>query len=290
MQIKLTKYAWVVCMMFIISPLKMQAQTNNQWFSWSDGKTLPVKEGLSNAIAGISNGVLIVAGGSNFNLPIQQGGKKQVHDLIYVATDDNTMNWITAGRLPAPLVNAAVVNFNGGLLVLGGTDGTNTSDQVFLLRWNTALSKIEIDSTFARLPLPLSSLSAAKLGNSIYIAGGQDAQNKPQGGFWRLKLEPGEHAGVQQWEALQTWPAAARFGAAMVAQGNGEQECLYLLGGKGTGGYLKDAFSYDPKKSRWKAIAALPRPALFSPYIALGKPTWSYLADQTGMMPTRPST
>ncbi len=194
-----------------------------------------------------------------------------MHDLIYVATDDNTMNWITAGKLPVPLANAAVVNVNDGLLVLGGTDGTKVSDQVLLLRWNPALGKVEMDSSFARLPLPLSSLSAAKVGNSIYIAGGQDAGNKPQGGFWRLQLGEGDNPAPQQWEALQTWPGSARFGASNGCPGQREYEFLYLLGGKGATGYFQDAFSYDPKKSKWKVIAALPRPALFSPYIALGQ-------------------
>jgi SSS family solute:Na+ symporter len=272
MQIKLIKYAWVLCMTFItIIPFKMQAQHNSQWFSWGSAKALPVKEGLSNTITGISNGALIVAGGSNFNQPIQQGGKKQVHDQIYVAADDKAMNWMTAGKLPIPLANAAVVNLKDGLLVIGGTDGNRTSDRVFLLRWNPALHKIEMDSSFARLPLPLSSLSAAKVGSSIYIAGGQDAGNKPQQGFWKLKLEGEEGTAAQQWQPLQSWPGAARFGAAMVAQSNGEYDCLYLLGGKGATGYFKDAFCYDTKKNKWKTLAALPRPALFSPFIALGQ-------------------
>ncbi len=78
MQIKRTKYATVLCMMFIvIAHFEMHAQSNNQWFSWTGSKTLPVKMGLSNAITGISNGALVVAGGSNFSAPIQEGGKSR---------------------------------------------------------------------------------------------------------------------------------------------------------------------------------------------------------------------
>lgn len=253
------KYIYLLCV--VLFSLKVQAQ---QWFSWNKTLELPVKEGLSNTITGISNGVLIVAGGSNFDRPIQEGGQKIIYDKIYVATDVNTMNWKEAGNLPFPLANAAVVNTNNGLLVIGGTDGKSNSDKVFLLRWNPVTNKVETDTTYPRLPAKRSSLSATKAGNSIYVAAGQDDAGQPSQGFWKLDLTKPE------WQALPSWPGAARTGAVMLTQSNGEYECLYLFGGKGTAGYLKDAFAYNTNKRAWKTLAALPRPAWFSPAIVLG--------------------
>ncbi|MRG44957.1 sodium/solute symporter [Chitinophaga sp. SYP-B3965] len=253
------KYIWWLCLCLI--PATMQAQ----WFSWDKAKDLPVKEGLSNTITGISNGALIVAGGSNFNQPIQEGGQKIIHDRIYVATDGNNMNWKEAGRLPFPLANAAVVNLNNGLLAIGGTDGKETKNHVLLLTWNAVTGQVDIDTTFPKLPIPLSSISAARAGNYIYIAGGQDATGKPQQTFWSIEI------GQQQWKPLPAWPGTARFGAVMVTQGNGEYDNLYLFGGKGTAGYLQDAYAYDIRKNKWKSLTPIPRPAWYSPAITLGQ-------------------
>jgi SSS family transporter len=255
----------------IIIPVKMYAQNNSQWFSWGSSKELPVKEGLSNAITGISNGVLIVAGGNNFKGLIQEGGTKVVYDQIYIAADARALNWVDAGKLPGPLANAAVVGFKDGLLVLGGTTGQQASDHVFFMRWNAGTGKIETDSSYTKLPVALSSLSAAKIGNNIYVAGGQDETGQPQQLFYKLELDEDDRAEGQAWVKLPTWPGAARFGAVLTAQSNGEYECLYFFGGKGAGGYLKDNYAYDPRRNTWKRLMPLPRPALYSPYLAMGQ-------------------
>ena len=272
MKFRLKKIARLLgAILIIISPVKMYAQNNTQWFLWNSSAKLPVKEGLSNTITGVSDGVLLVAGGNNFDKPIQQGGVKKVYDQIYVATDTKKINWKNVGHLPFPLANAAVVTFNNGLLVIGGTDGKNTSAKVFLLKWNTTKQKIEIDSSFANLPIPLSSLAAAKIGNTIYIAGGQDINNQPKHVFYELKVTENGSAINTQWEELTAWPGGAKFGAVMVAQSNGEYDCIYLMGGKGMDGYSNDVFSFDPRKKQWQKKASLPRPALFSPYLAMGQ-------------------
>lgn len=256
-------WLWSIGILMMM-PVKLQAQG----LLWDKPGSLPVKEGLSHAIAGISNGVLMVAGGSNFDRPIQQGGQKIIYDRIYVTKDANAAEWIEAGRLPTPLANAAVVNLDGGLLVMGGRDGQSVSDRIFLLRWNPAAKKIETDTAFPKLPAALHSLSAARIGHHIYIAGGQDDNNIPQQVFRRLDLSP---EGGRQWQSLPPWPGAARSGAVMAAQSNGEYECLYFFGGKGTTGYLKDGFSYDPRRNQWKPVETLPRAAFYSSALPLGQ-------------------
>ena len=239
---------WIL---LLTGPAKVLAQN---WFQWQPSKALPVKEGLSNTITGLSNGAFIVAGGSNYHQPIRDGGKKIVHDEIYVATDLHSMTWRAAGKLPWPLSNAAVLPLPNGLLVIGGMNGATASDRVFLLSYDAGV--ITIDSSFPKLPVPMSSPSAAMVGKNIYVAGGNS--------FYPLDFNT--------WKILPAWHVAARWGAAMVAQHNGEYDCLYLFGGKSPNGeYLKDAFVFDIKRNQWKTIAGLPRPAFFSSSMALGQ-------------------
>jgi solute:Na+ symporter, SSS family len=264
------RYACLVCIIFLAGPATLLAQNSSRWFLWESSATLPVKEGLSHAITGTSNGALIVAGGSNFNQPIQEGGKKIVHAAIYVATDPNSMNWREAGRLPWPLSNAAVLPWGNGLLVIGGTHGETASDRVFLMTWDPTTGTVKIDSSFAKLPVPLTSPAAAKTGNTVFVAGGQLTDSTAQKVFYSLAI--GEQGtATNSWTLMPAWPGAARFGAAMVAQSNGEYECLYLIGGRLQNEYLKDAYVFDPRRKKWKPIASLPRPAFFTPSIALGQ-------------------
>ena len=272
MQVNLSKHLRSLSILLILFiPAKMVAQNNNQWFSWGSSKTLPDKSGLSNAVTGLSNGMLILAGGNNFDKPIQEGGVKIVHDQIYVSKNPDALSWITAGRLPFPLTNAAFLNYKDGLLVLGGTNGQQTSDQVFFMRWNEESGKIDFDRAYPRLPRSLSALSAARIGNSIYIAGGQDQLGKAQLLFYKLELKPGKDPQSARWEQLTAWPGVGRFGAAIVTQSNGEAEQLYFFGGKSQDGYLKDAYAYDPAKNKWRRISSLPRAALYSAILPMGQ-------------------
>ncbi len=265
------KYTFLVFMILMTGPAHLLAQENNQWFQWEKAALLPVEQGLSHTITGISHGALIVAGGSHFDRRIQEGGKKIIHDKIYVATDADSMHWREAGRLPWPISNAAVLPWDNGLLVIGGMHGETPSDRVFLLSWNAGLNSVSIDSSFPRLPLPLSSPSAARSGKNIFVGSGQGADNNPQQSFYSIGLGEQGGAPTGRWKLMPAFPGPARFGATMVAQSNGEYDCLYLFGGKGANGYLKDAFSFDIKRNQWKQINSLPRAALFSPTIPLGQ-------------------
>lgn len=259
------------CLLCIITA---NAQNTN-WFNWKTGKTLPVKAGLSSAITGISNGVLIVAGGNNFNEPILQGGQKVINDDIYVCTNpaDAQLHWIKAGKLPYPLSNTAVVQYENGLLCLGGTDGKQNYAKVFHLSWNAASRQVEIKTDYPDLPVALSDMATAKLGARIYLAGGKTIDNVAQANFWVLSKET--VAGDKPaWKQLKSWPGVPRFGASLIVQNNGERNCLYLIGGKSGKTYLKDAYRFDvyiTDADPWKRIADLPRPNVFAAGIAYGQ-------------------
>lgn len=103
---------------------------------WDTVATLPVS--VSGAFCGISNDMLIVAGGSNFpDAKPWEGGKKKYWNKIYVidiknhyqlaSTDDTLMNKTAYG---------ASVNVADGLLCIGGENENGVLKDVFLLRWN----------------------------------------------------------------------------------------------------------------------------------------------------------
>ncbi|MEC3878965.1 Kelch repeat-containing protein [Parapedobacter sp. 10938] len=250
---------------FLVMPGTLMAQD----LSWNLAGSLPVEKGLSGMVAGVSNGALIVAGGSNFSAPILQGGTKVFYDDIYVATDLAQLNWRHAGKLPKVLANSASVCVGGGILVMGGTDGSSVSDDVFFLAWDETTQRITIDSSFPRLPYPVESLSATCLQHTVYVAGGNAADGKSKHNFWKLKLEGTVDIPRAQWEEMPPWPGAERAGSVLVGYADGVCERIYLFGGKGTQ-YYSDAYAYDPQSNTWKILAPLPRPAYFSHAVTMG--------------------
>jgi SSS family transporter len=257
-----------LCVCFYPS-IKVQCQ-DHHWLQWGKQMQLPVSKGLSNMIAGSSNQTLIVAGGSNFTRPKWDGGEKLYHDSIFVLSDLNRGKWVCAGRLPRRLAESAAVPYKDGLLCFGGTDGKQVFSDVFFLRWNSSRKTVEINASYPALPKPLSALAAEIVGDKVYITGGRDHQNNINNDFWYIDLEAGEEKQVA-WRQLPSQPGAARFGANLKAQNNGEYTSLYLFGGKSSDSYLKDAFVYDLTKNNWRRIADLPRPALFAATATLGQ-------------------
>lgn len=255
------RYVWLLYFVFIIVPVGLLAQDDTRWLVWDKPAVLPVARGLHHAIAGISNGALVIAGGNN---------ETGACDSIYVATDDAAMNWRAVGQLPWPVSKAAVLPYGNGLLVIGGANGTSASDRVFVMTWEQGNGTIKIDSSFAKLPQPLMSPSAAKAGNKVYVAGVELSNGTAQKTVYSLDLGEQRNA-ASNWISVPAWPGAARYGATLITQTNGEYECLYLLGGKDHNENLKDGYVFDARRNQWKPIAGLPGPAFNSSSIALGQ-------------------
>lgn len=262
----------------LLNIVQVKAQGGQDWFIWKSSKRLPGKDGLSGTITGLSNGALIVAGGSNFDGPLLQGGKKKVYDDIYVCTNPSvdSLTWIKAGKLPSPITDAATVPHGNGLLCVGGSDGKRPHSNVFHISWDYVKRVIRIDDNYPDLPVALSGLSAAKQGNRVYVAGGRTIENMPSAGFWSLVIDV-EQGSTQQsysWDKLTALPGGGRFGAALVSQNDGGSNCIYLAGGKSAGTYLNDLYKYKHHPRRggeWTKLANLPRPAFFPSSTAYGQ-------------------
>ncbi len=238
--------------------------------SWHIVNSFPVERGLSGSIAGISNGTLLLIGGSNFSHPILEGGKKKIYDDIYIAVDADHPQWQHVGKFPYALTDAVTVSFDDGLFVLGGTDGIMCHQQVSFVSWKADKGEVSIDTSYPDLPKAMSGLSAARIGDDLYVVGGREIDGTMVHDFWKLHLSKETPALERKWEPLPAWPGPARAGASLVVQHDGENEKLFLFGGKGVD-YYDDAYVFDVVTGTWEVLPTLPRPAYFSNTLAVGQ-------------------
>lgn len=268
--------ALTLCFAMLTSDLSAQKHKGG-WLQWSELPPLPDSLGLGGAFIGESNGVLIVAGGSNFKKPTWEGGEKMFHRAIFVLEKTVAGNyvWNNMGNLPYAVSNGACVTTTEGILCMGGTNGVNDLDKVIGIRWNSKDRKIEIDENYPPLPQGCSYLAATLSGNQVYVAGGKNAKH-PEGmdNFWTLNLSQNNSPDFD-WKILPGWPGADRSGAVLVSQRNGGYDCIYLFSGKSGANYLVDAYQYSPSKEdlqgRWMQKTDLPNAVMVAAATTFGQ-------------------
>ncbi|MGX5820314.1 sodium:solute symporter family transporter [Chitinophaga lutea] len=264
------KRVWLLAVCLITIQAAAQDHTNETFFNWREEASLPDADGLAGGYAGVSNGALILAGGTNFpgDKRPWADGVKTWHDTIYVL-DQAGGSWKAAGRLPRPMGYGVSLSWDNGLLCIGGGDAERNYSDVFLLRY--AGGKIETIK-YPSLPIPLVNACGAIAGNTLYIAGGVKTLNGPATQqCWSLDLNGGS-----AWKALPTLPGEAR----MLAMAGAHDGNFFVFGGvalhNGQRQYLRDAWEYKPA-SGWKRIADLP-------YALAAAPTPAYNAGQSHML------
>jgi SSS family solute:Na+ symporter len=265
---------------------------------WDELPPLPDEFGFGGPFAGVHNGALIVAGGTNFPDGSPWGdkpGKKRWHNRIYVLPSP-TSNWLNIGKLPKRLAYGASISTDDGLILIGGEeDGTPVAD-VYRLQWNGSAEKIKIDTLLPPLPKAASYISGTRIGSTIYVAASlcsDGADRLDTKVFWALNLTSLEDStnslnGSSKaqgdvkpvWQELPTWPGSPRHKMVVVAQANAAgRPCVYLFGGtnprfdpenageKASDDFFADAYRYLPQSKdeknngghgQWKRIADMP--------------------------------
>ncbi len=218
--------------------------------------------GLSGAFAGVHNDAYIIAGGIR---SIKRGDESENiwSDEIYVLEKnaDGNYQWNDRNKhkLPRPLAQGVAITTTEGILCIGGSDENECSSAVYLLRWNSAEQQVEID-TMPSLPRPLALMSGAKIGNSVYIAGGQESikNARATNNFWTLNLvqEKGQN---NHWRELSPWPGPARIEPVAIEQSDGVIDAFYLFGGhslepESEDNVLTDSYHFNPESGEWKRI------------------------------------
>jgi sialidase-1 len=218
----------------------------------------PLPRGLAGAMSGDVRGQLVVAGGTHWTKPPDQGGTKQWSDEVF-ALGPRDSTWRSVGRLEHPVATAAAVATARGLVVAGGGDARAHFDGAMLLDI--------VDGQLSRtglppLPRPAALLAGARLGERVYVAGGSSGAEATEArrAFWMLDLQ---HLN-RGWQELEPWPGPARILPCLVAQGGS----LYLVSGselladpqgKPSRRYLADAYRYSAL-SGWQRLADPPVP------------------------------
>lgn len=241
---------------------------------WSVAAMLPPAAGLhqqpgvAGPVAGISNGLLIVAGGANFpdGMPWNGGVKKYKQD-IYIFRQDEKGHMLPGNvsrqTLPQPVAYSANVSMPDGLIYLGGENTNGPTGNVIRLTVN---NDGEINFTrLPPLPLPLTNLSAACYGHTLYVAGGESV-NGTSNKFFSLDVStPGA-----AWQTLPDMPTAASH-AVMAVQDGG----VYLIGGRrknsnGISDIFNTTYRYDLQKHTWALKAPLPYAVAAGSGVAIG--------------------
>lgn len=186
--------------------------------------------------------------------------------------------WQPRSLMPISRTRGAGVHLpsNGRIYALGGETANG----------NTELPIEEYDpvadawSLRSYLPVPVSNVGAAVIGNAIYVAGGYNAQ---QGGAqpWLQIYYPLEDRA----EVVLSDPLpAARMGAGVAAHGNR----LYVIGGSDNSFVgTNTVFEYDPSRpagSRWAGKTPMRSPRLFLAAASLNGSIYA-----VGGMPGAPS-
>ena len=256
------KAVWLLALM-------LPAASGAEFYSWGTLAELRAPLGVAGAFAGVSNGVLVVAGGAHFQVSPYEGGAKIWLDPIYVL-DDPAGRWREAGRLDHPLAYGGSVTTPDGVVLIGGSDSGQHYAEVVRLR--VANERVEKDE-LPDLPQPCANMGVALLGDVIYVAGGQAAPGSTSAlkNFWRLDLS----RQPLRWETLAPWGGPARILPVVAAQDG----AVYVISGAellpdGAGGatrrFLTDAWRYRPKKG-WERVADAPRAMVAAPVVAEGQ-------------------
>lgn len=233
---------------------------------------IPDALGLAGPLCGISNGALIVAGGTNFPEKMPwENGKKVWHDELYVLESPTATQWKSGFKLPKLLAYGTAVATPRGLLCIGGGDVKVPSADVMLLQWKDDQVHVE---KLKDLPMALAGCSAAVLGDRVYVAGGsQGADAAAQASehvFYSLDLKRSD----ANWQTLEAWPGPERFYAVVAAS----RDSIYIMSGmqrttdaagKVKLACLTDGYRYQPSShgntGKWTKMADLPRAHAASP-------------------------
>ena len=140
-----------------------------------------------------------------------------------------------------------------GIVCIGGNDQDRLYDEVFLMQWDPTSLNLHL-TPWPTLPLPLANMAGARIGDVIYLAGGESTEGA---GNYFYALNTATPSSLQAgWQALPSWPGPQRTHSVAAAQNEGEHEAFYLMGGRylneeGAFTLLNDVYSFHPPSNTW---------------------------------------
>ena len=249
---------------------------NINWsqFGWLPEGNNNREAGLAGSFTGVTDNIVWIAGGSNFSNGLPwEGGTKIFHDTIYYFQQrkDKTGLVLLAKRdlLPEPIAYGSSIPVKNGVICLGGQNQSGFSEKVLLATIEKTSVSLHLKS-LPDLPLGLANTAGAFYNNKIYIAGGESI-NGPTNQLLSLDIYSGE----SQWQSLARLPIALSH-AVMVAQKDGKDTSLYLIGGRrkdsnGVSELYASVFKYNITTNQWISSEPLPYALSAQTGIAFGE-------------------
>jgi N-acetylneuraminic acid mutarotase len=209
---------------------------------------------------------LYIAGGYH-GTPHQYSREGQVQDVQRLALTapaaEGGKGWERIGSLPEGTQGLALIEHNGRLCRFGGSIAKNSEDQPSDMRSSAAAACMDTKTgswqTLPDLPIGLSSHAAARVGSTVYVAGGWTLTGEARGPFngnvYTLDLSAPDRG----WQTEKA--PDARRGAALAAVG----DSLVLVGGiSAQGKQLREVGVYDTRARKWSAAPEYPEDAFGS--------------------------
>jgi N-acetylneuraminate epimerase len=213
--------------------------------------------GFAGAINGITNDVLIVTGGANFQDKMPwEGGKKHYSKEIHVLQKcDNTYSWNKEvhSTLPEPIAYCGSTSTDLGVVYVGGENENGLSNKAFILKWNAAATEVQIKS-LANFPVAITNIGLTHIDNVVYAIGGDEA-TKSSNAFLSLDL----NSNNPEWKTLPKLPIALANSVTVVQKDkNGTN--IYVIGGRtktpsGISDLHNTTFVFNIKKQKWESRA-----------------------------------
>lgn len=231
---------------------------------WTALPDLPNELGVAGPFVGVHNGALIVAGGANFHRPVWEQQKSWLDDIWILTASEAGWKWRNGGKLHRPIAYGASVSTANGIVCIGGNDKEQNYSDVFLLQWDKARQQL-ISRVYPSVPTRFAYGQATLIGDVLYVAGGQSGLqlDSAMNNFWSLNLAEQSNPELFKWHELRAMPTHARAFNITTHQYNGDQDCVYVIGGRyqkeGEVRFLSDVWEFNPKTQSWRQRTALPR-------------------------------
>lgn len=209
-----------------------------------------VQPGLAGPVAGSHGNFVLVAGGANFENGLPwRGGKKVYHDEIFLMEKKASCDYVwkqSNEKLPFAMAYPACVSTPEGVLSIGGEDQNGPVNHVFLFSFQDGNIKTE---NLTALPQAISAAGATLIGSNVFVAGGLTSQGASSA-FYTINLQNKTNG----WRVLPELPLALSH-TVVAAQNDGEEDCVYVIGGRNRTDELSTFYSsvwkYKPSVQKW---------------------------------------
>ena len=268
---------WGGCGALLLASWFSVARADESMLDWTELPPMPNELGVAGPFAGVHQDALIVAGGANFPTPVWESDKEWHAEIHLLVREGEGFAWKKGGELPRPLAYGAAVSTDEGVVCMGGNDAEKTFADVFLLRHDPSADRPVTIVPYPPLPQPCAYGSAAKIGDVIYLAGGQSATtlDSAMNNLWSLDLSQRDDPESFRWKVHPPMPCPARAFNVTAAQHDGYRPALYVISGRREQGdqveFLRDVWQFTPETGEWKRRRDAPRCVMAAPGIDFGQ-------------------